>query len=50
MALEVLDTKTRGRLRPIDSDMLWLVLNDDGSVTLRNKFNVNANANVRTIK
>ena len=50
MALEVLDTRTRGRLRPIDSDMLWLVLNDDGSVTLRNKFNVNANANVRTIK
>ena len=38
MALEVLDTRVRGRLRPIDSDMLWLVLNEDGSITLRNQF------------
>lgn len=50
MALEVLDTKTRGRLRPVDSDMLWLVLNDDGSVTLRNKFNATANATLKTVK
>ena len=28
-----------GGLRPLDSDMLWLVLNDDGSVTVRNQFN-----------
>lgn len=38
LALEVLATKRNGDLRPIDSDMLWLVLNDDGSVTVRNRF------------
>lgn len=43
MALEVLDTQARGGLRPLDSDMLWLVLNDDGSVTLRNQFTATAN-------
>mgnify|MGYP007047912958 CR=1 FL=1 len=50
MALEVLDTRVRGRLRPVDSDMLWLVLNDDGSVTLRNKFNAAAHATLKTVK
>jgi len=50
LALEVLDTKVRGRLRPVDSDMLWLVLNDNGSITLRNKFNANANATLKTVK
>ena len=43
MALKVLDTQLRGGLRPLDSDMLWLVLNDDGSVTLRNRFSVTGN-------
>ena len=43
MALSVLDTQLRGGLRPLDSDMLWLVLNDDGSVTLRNRFSVTGN-------
>ena len=43
MALNVLDTQARGGLRPLDSDMLWLVLNDDGSVTLRNQFTATAN-------
>ena len=43
MALEVLNTQSRGGLRPLDSDMLWLVLNDDGSVTLRNRFSVTGN-------
>ena len=52
LALEVLDTKTRGRLRPIDSDMLWLVLNDNGSVTLRNQFVASSSPNyhVKTVK
>ena len=38
MALSVLETQARGGLRPLDSDMLWFVLNDDGSITLRNQF------------
>ena len=38
MALSILDTQARGGLRPVDSDMLWFVLNDDGSITLRNQF------------
>lgn len=43
LAKEVLAVKRNGDLRPVDSDMLWLVLNDDGSVTVRNKFAVGAN-------
>ena len=42
MALNALDIQARGGLRPLDSDMLWLVLNDDGSVTLRNQFTATA--------
>ena len=38
MAKEVLAIQARGGLRPLDSDMLWFVLNDDGSITLRNQF------------
>ncbi len=41
IAVEVLETRDSGRLRPLDSDMLWMVLNDDGSVTLRNMFKNN---------
>lgn len=43
IALEVLETQANGGLRPLDSDMLWLVLNDDGSVTLRNQFTSTGN-------
>ena len=43
MALQVLDTQLRGGLRPLDPDMLWFVLNDDGSITLRNQFAATGN-------
>lgn len=43
IAKGVLDTIEKGALRPLDSDMLWLVLNDDGSVTVRNQFTASAN-------
>ena len=43
IAKEVLDIQARGGLRPLDSDMLWFVLNDDGSITLRNQFTATAN-------
>ena len=43
MAKEVLEIQARGGLRPLDSDMLWFVLNDDGSVTLRNQFTATGN-------
>lgn len=43
MAKQVLETQARGGLRPLDSDMLWFVLNDDGSVTVRNQFTATAN-------
>ena len=42
MAKEVLEIQARGGLRPLDSDMLWFVLNDDGSITLRNQFTATA--------
>lgn len=52
MALSVLETQARGGLRPLDSDMLWFVLNDDGSITLRNQFTATGNQKWRekTIK
>ena len=43
MAKEVLEIQARGGLRPLDSDMLWFVLNDDGSITLRNQFTATVN-------
>lgn len=43
IALDVLETQANGGLRPLDTDMLWLVLNDDGSVTLRNQFTSTGN-------
>ncbi len=43
IALNVLETQATGGLRPLDNDMLWLVLNDDGSVTLRNQFTATGN-------
>ncbi len=42
IALEVLETRDTGALRPLDGDMLWLVLNDDGSVTVRNMYTAKA--------
>lgn len=46
MALEILRTRRLNGLRPIDNDMLWFVLNDDGSITVRNRFNFGKNAKV----
>ena len=43
LAKQVLQTQASGGLRPVDSDMLWFVLNDDGSITLRNQFTASAN-------
>lgn len=38
LAKQVLQTQLKGELRPLDSDMLYLVLNDNGSITVRNRF------------
>lgn len=43
MAKQVLEIQASGGLRPVDSDMLWFVLNNDGSITLRNQFTATAN-------
>ena len=43
IAKQVLQTQASGGLRPVDSDMLWFVLNNDGSITLRNQFTATAN-------
>lgn len=43
IAKQVLEIQTNGSLRPVDSDMLWFVLNNDGSITLRNQFTATAN-------
>lgn len=43
IAKQVLQTQANGGLRPVDSDMLWFVLNNDGSITLRNQFTATAN-------
>lgn len=43
LAKGVLEIQRNGDLRPLEPDMLWLVLNDDGSVTVRNRFAVTGN-------
>lgn len=43
IAKQVLATQAKGGLRPLDSDMLWFILNDDGSITVRNRFTATAN-------
>lgn len=43
MAKQVLEIQASGGLRPLDSDMLWFILNDDGSITVRNQFTATAN-------
>lgn len=48
IALEVLEIQASGALRPVDSDMLWFVLNDDGSITLRNLYAETATQKWRT--
>ena len=47
IAKQVLETQASGGLRPVDSDMLWFVLNNDGSITLRNQFTATANQKER---
>lgn len=43
IALEVLKIRDTGALRPLDSDMLWFVHNDNGSITVRNMFTATGN-------
>ena len=43
IAKQVLEIQAKGGLRPLDSDMLWFILNDDGSITVRNQFTATAN-------
>ena len=43
IAKQVLEIQANGSLRPLDSDMLWFILNDDGSITVRNQFTATAN-------
>ena len=43
IAKQVLETQANGSLRPLDSDMLWFILNDNGSITVRNQFTATAN-------
>ena len=43
IAKQVLETQAKGGLRPLDTDMLWFILNDDGSITVRNQFTATAN-------
>lgn len=42
IALGVLETVRTGGLRPLDPGMLWFVLNNDGSITIRNQFTARA--------
>lgn len=42
IAKQVLEIQANGDLRPVDNDMLWFVLNNDGSITLRNQFTATA--------
>lgn len=48
IAKQVLEIQASGALRPVDSDMLWFVLNDDGSITLRNLYAETATQKWRT--
>lgn len=42
IAVDVLETVRTGGLRPLDPGMLWFVLNNDGSITVRNQFTARA--------
>ena len=48
IAKQVLEAQESGALRPVDSDMLWFVLNDNGSITLRNLYAETATQKWRT--
>ena len=48
IAKQVLKAQESGALRPVDSDMLWFVLNDNGSITLRNLYAETATQKWRT--
>ena len=48
IAKQVLEAQETGALRPVDSDMLWFVLNDNGSITLRNLYAETATQKWRT--
>ena len=50
LAQDVLKMVRTNDLRPVDKDMLWLLLNDDGSVTIRNGFNINSKTVQKTFK
>lgn len=48
LAEEVIETRDTGGARPIYGDMLWFVLNNDGSITVRNQFNSDKNRSEAT--
>ena len=48
IAKQVLEIQATGALRPVDSDMLWFVLNDNGSLTLRHLYAETATQKWRT--
>lgn len=48
LAEEVLAVRDSGGARPIYGDMLWFVLNNDGSITVRNQFQVSKNRSEAT--
>lgn len=50
LAEEILKMVRTNDLRPVDKDMLWLLLNDDGSVTIRNGFNINSKTVQKSFK
>ena len=48
LAEEVLEIRDNGGARPIYGDMLWFVLNGDGSITVRNQFKTDKNRSEAT--
>ena len=48
LACQVYDAWKSGYSRPIYPDMLWFVLNNDGSITVRNQFKVGKNRSEMT--
>lgn len=48
LAEEVIEIRDSGGARPIYGDMLWFVLNNDGSITVRNQFQLSKNRSEAT--
>lgn len=48
LAEDVIEIRDTGGARPICGDMLWFVLNNDGSITVRNQFNSDKNRSEAT--